>query len=148
MSSEFKRQIKAALAGPPVKALPPTPLFIKNPEPDSCRLCRFQLAKDFIGFQGHFEGRPVLPALAQVLMTQVSAELIGGREVFMESIAQAKFLSLVEPESSLLVYAQVPADMGAGEWRFHLRALKAGAENEAAFIRLRISPAEAVNHGL
>ena len=144
MSSELARQISAAALGPPAKAAAPTQAFIKTRA--EVWLRRYCFTEDFLAFQGHFEGRPVLPALAQVLTAKDCAEAALGRKVFIEAVDQGKFLSLIAPGGILSVYAQAPlADegapslSGAGQWRFHLCHARPGeAEKDASFLRLKI----------
>lgn len=145
MSSELVRQIRAAAVGPPAKALAPSTAFIKSRE--EVWLFRYSFTNDFLAFHGHFEGRPVLPALAQVLTAKDCAEAVLGRKVFIEALDQGKFLSLIVPGGILSVYAQAPSDenglppgSGAGQWRFHLRYSKPGeSEKDASFLRLKIA---------
>lgn len=139
MSSAFLDQISAAGLGPPQKDEPPSEAFIKGEGRGRVWLRRFRLEADFIGFQGHFEGRPVLPALAQVLLARESAEAVAGQALFIEAIAQAKFLSPAVPGDLISVHALPPADGWSGEWRFHLSAAKAdGRRSDASFLRLKL----------
>lgn len=139
MNSEIARQIQAAALGPPEEALPPSDIFIKNPAPGQVLVRRYRLDEKFIAFQGHFEGRPVLPALAQTLLARDCAAAVLGRDVFIEAIIQAKFISLVDPEGTISLYARRPENE-SDEWRFHLRHLPAsGQERDASFLRLKIS---------
>lgn len=135
MAGELVRQIKAAVLGGSTKAVPPSGLFLKSK--DNVRRLRFRLDENFIAFQGHFAGHPVLPALAQVLLARETASAISARALYIESIIQGKFLSLVEPGGFLSVYAQSPPAAGSGEWRFHLtHSIDVEAETDASFLRL------------
>jgi hypothetical protein len=98
------------------------------------------LKDDFLAFQGHFEGRPVLPALAQTLLAKdLARELNPGRD-FIKTIVSAKFLGLIEPPAVVTVYAQPPsAELGPGLWRFQLTAARAdGPSTLAAALRLEL----------
>lgn len=98
-------------------------------------LARYSLTVDFIAFRGHFDGLPVLPALAQVLAAKHAAQKKEGRSLKLKAITQAKFLSLVEPDTVLAVYFQAPENRDA-DWRFHLSACRDGRETDASFLRL------------
>ena len=133
MSGEMRRQIAAAALGPPEKTAPPSEAFLKVLE-----VWRrpYRLDENFVGFQGHFEGRPVLPALAQVFIAQDMVITLLKRPVTLEAVTQAKFLSPVTPGRLLSVYA---FSEKPGEWRLHLTSAAEGgaAEVDAAFMRLK-----------
>ena len=101
----------------------------------------YELNLDFPAFQGHFEGRPVLPALAQVLMAKDLAGRLWPELDRIAAIVSAKFLGLVEPPARVAVYAQPSAEgLGPGQWRFQLTAARAeGPAVEAAALRLELS---------
>lgn len=129
----MQRQIEAAALGSPEKAAPPSAAFLKAGE---VWRRRYRLGADFVGFQGHFEGRPVLPALAQVFIAQDMVRTLLKRPVRLAAVTQAKFLSPVPPGHCLSVYASNPEK--SGEWRLHLTSMAEGgpAEIDAAFLRL------------
>ena len=116
----INRQLRAAAVGLPEKCTPPPGTFLKTREKVWCR--KYQLAPDFIAFQGHFNGHPVLPALAQVLMAKDSVSAVLAQDVTIEAVEQGKFMSLVVPGNTVMVYARPPQGGGIGEWRFHLTA--------------------------
>lgn len=138
------KQIRAAALGPPERGRPPSDIFLKSPE---VWRRSYGLGQDFVGFQGHFEGHPVLPALAQVFIAQDLVQNLGSPSLVLEAVSQAKFLSLVRPGQRLSAYALAPEDGGPGEWRIQLTATEAGgqAETDAAFLRLKFKEA---GHGL
>ena len=140
MAGEMRRQIEAAALGPPEKAASLAD-FLKSPE---VWRRRYTLSEDFVGFQGHFEGHPVLPALAQVFAAQNLVQALNYGPVTLEAITQAKFLSLVRPGHLLSAYASIPED--GGEWRVHLTSAAEGQpEVDAAFLRLKFKEG---GHGL
>ena len=134
--------IRQAALGPPEKAEASEGGFLKPGLPVWRRL--YGLKEDFLAFQGHFEGRPILPALAQTLLAKdVAGELCPGLD-FIETIVSAKFLGLVEPPAVVAVYAQPPsAEPGPGQWRFQLTTAQSGGPaSPAAVMRLELR----VNH--
>ncbi len=64
---------------------------------------RFCFGEDFLGFDGHFPGYPILPAILQTLLGQLVAEqLYGGRLVF-QKLSRAKFTRELRPGEQILV---------------------------------------------
>jgi 3-hydroxyacyl-[acyl-carrier-protein] dehydratase len=63
----------------------------------------FCFDKDFIGFSGHFEGYPVVPAVTQLLAAQLLAEKLPQQEVVLEAVTHAKFLQQLQPEQTFTV---------------------------------------------
>ena len=63
----------------------------------------FCLDADFIGFAGHFEGYPVVPAVTQLLAAQLLAEELLKKEVVLEAVTHAKFLQQLQPEQTFTV---------------------------------------------
>ena len=57
----------------------------------------FCLGDDFIGFAGHFPGYPVVPAVAQMLATQVLLEEALDTPLELAEISHAKFLKQLQP---------------------------------------------------
>ncbi|MDR2934263.1 MAG: hypothetical protein LBV70_00045 [Candidatus Adiutrix sp.] len=125
-------------AGPETFAVP-AGNFLKSGLPVWLGL--YGLNLDFPAFQGHFEGRPVLPALAQTLLAKDLAGRLWPELDRTSAIVSAKFLGLVEPPAVVSVYAQPPAaGPGPGQWRFQLTAARAGGPaGEAAALRLELS---------
>ena len=52
---------------------------------------------DFVGFAGHFPEHPVLPAVAQILMAEMTISQATGTDMHTGSIRNAKFLRPVPP---------------------------------------------------
>lgn len=57
----------------------------------------FVFAEDFLGFDGHFPGYSILPAMVQVQTAQLLAEAAYGRRLTLGSISHAKFLLQLRP---------------------------------------------------
>ncbi len=60
-----------------------------------CFTCRFM--GDFVGFQGHFPGYPVLPAFIQILAAQVAVEDHTGSPLVLRQVKRAKFMKTIRP---------------------------------------------------
>ncbi|MDR3038432.1 MAG: hypothetical protein LBV21_03950 [Candidatus Adiutrix sp.] len=131
--------IQAAALGPPETTGPPGGNFLKPGRPVWRRL--YRLAEAFVAFQGHFPGRPVLPALAQTLLAKDMARALRPELDLIAAIVSAKFIRLVEPPAEVAVYAQPPAEgPGPGQWRFQLAAADpaGGPETGVALLRLEL----------
>jgi hypothetical protein len=145
MTSRLTEAIGQAVLGPPEPAGPetfalPAGKIFKSGLPVWRGL--YGLDMDFPAFKGHFEGRPVLPALAQTLLAKDLAVRLWPELDRVAAIVSAKFLGLVEPPALVAVYAQPPtADPGAGQWRFQLTTAD-GLNRpavEAAVLRLELT---------
>ena len=65
----------------------------------------FTLAGDFIGFEGHFPGHPIVPAMVQMLMARMLLEEIGAGER-PDTVQSAKFLAPIPPGTRVVVIAR------------------------------------------
>ena len=76
---------------------------------DGCCRAYFTLPPEFIGFSGHFPGRPILPAVAQVQMGCLVFKhaLSAGQPLYATPVADrvdsAKFMRPVAPGERILV---------------------------------------------
>ena len=59
--------------------------------------------KDFVGFDGHFPGHPVLPAFIQILVTQCALQQRSARTWSLQRVKRAKFMKIVEPNQPVTV---------------------------------------------
>ncbi len=140
MSRSFSSRLESLTLGGPQKTAPPSGAFIKG-ETELWRL-QFSLPPDLVFFQGHFEGAPLLPAMAQVILAKYAARRIVAGPLSIAAITQAKFLSPVAPHHLLSVYALGPVS-GSGDWRFHLtsRAGDKGDEIDASYLKMKMEAA-------
>ncbi len=63
----------------------------------------FEFLPQFLGFQGHFPNKAVLPAIVQIMMAQLTIEEKLGSEVKTSQVMQAKFTMPVEPNQKTRV---------------------------------------------
>lgn len=52
---------------------------------------------DFFGFQGHFPGNPILPAVIQIMMTRQAITEHMGQEFDVMKVTRAKYIKVVTP---------------------------------------------------
>jgi len=83
---------------------------------------RFRFADDFPGFDGHFPGYPVLPAIVQVLAAQSVVEGMLKRPLVMKGLERAKFLRPVLPGETLEVDCRVRRSGDRQVWDVRLSA--------------------------
>lgn len=72
-------------------------------------ISHFRLPVSFVGFEGHFPERPILPAIVQMLMGVVTVERIYGNSLEISAISNAKFVQPVSPDMDVAVSC-IPAD--------------------------------------
>ena len=80
----------------------------------------FAIPKSFTGFQGHFPGHPVLPAIAQPMLAQVAIEEHMGQGVRVLNVNRAKFLHVVVPDSVITVRCQERSGGSSGKFKCKL----------------------------
>ena len=72
----------------------------------------FLFSSDFCGFSGHFPGRPILPAIVQMMLAIATAESATQQTMTLEGIQNAKFLLPLKPDMEITVHCEPVA----GEW--------------------------------
>ena len=76
---------------------------------------------DFVGFAGHFPGHPVLPAVVQILMAEITISQATGTDRRTGCIRNAKFLRPVPP-GMCIVCLVTPHDDSGNLWDCRLYA--------------------------
>jgi 3-hydroxyacyl-[acyl-carrier-protein] dehydratase len=85
---------------------------------------RFRLDPGFPAFRGHFPGRPVLPAVVQVLLAQLLIERVTGAPARLVRIATGKFRRLATPGMTLEITCRPLDEPGSYDARI-------GSDNQA-----------------
>lgn len=62
----------------------------------------FRFAPGFPGFDGHFPGAPILPAVVQIQVVVSLASAAAGRQLRLAAVESAKFLSPVLPGETVV----------------------------------------------
>ena len=75
----------------------------------------FCFSSDFIGFQGHFPGSPVLPGVCLIQAVLVILQTSGDRKITLRQVVQAKFFSAVMCGEKCR-FECVEQDKGDGEY--------------------------------
>lgn len=58
---------------------------------------RYVFSADFLGFSGHFPGRPILPAVLQIMAANQLIEAATGQHLLSTAIERAKFVHPIMP---------------------------------------------------
>jgi 3-hydroxyacyl-[acyl-carrier-protein] dehydratase len=90
----------------------------------------FRFDPEFLGFQGHFPGYPLLPAFVQILAAVICIEEALGVDLDLAGLDNAKFQREVHPGSLIAVEWQ-PHDKGPLIYRVRL---KSATETVASFV--------------
>jgi 3-hydroxymyristoyl/3-hydroxydecanoyl-(acyl carrier protein) dehydratase len=61
----------------------------------------------FIGFDGHFPGNPILPAMIQLMLGEISAAEATGKPLKTTDVARAKFVMQVGPGDEITVTGKI-----------------------------------------
>ena len=68
---------------------------------------RYKFTPDFLGFQGHFEGHAVLPAVVQLMICQemVAKQISPG--IKLSNVSRAKFITVIEANDDIDVSCKI-----------------------------------------
>jgi 3-hydroxyacyl-[acyl-carrier-protein] dehydratase len=101
----------------------------------------FHFGEDFIGFQGHFPGHPILPAFVQLLMGECAVRMHSDRAWSLRRVERAKFLRPIQPNEPVTVcWQEQPRDDGL-RCSFTLRV----NVEKAAVFTLEFAPEEGIH---
>lgn len=67
----------------------------------------FQFAATFVGFQGHFPGNPILPAIFQLAAVRFLLERLLGQTIRPKLYNKIKFKGMIRPEDAVTITAVV-----------------------------------------
>jgi 3-hydroxyacyl-[acyl-carrier-protein] dehydratase len=100
--------------------------------------CRAQLTfpPDFVGFQGHFPGNPILPGVCLIEAVLGVLESAQGKPLRLKKIASAKFREPVKPGQAIVIECASAAD--AGGLKINAQVTSAGAR--VAELVLHVTP--------
>ncbi|WP_147821952.1 hypothetical protein [Salidesulfovibrio onnuriiensis] len=65
---------------------------------------QFSFGPDFIGFEGHFPGKPILPAMVQLMTGAVACGQAAEKRLVARKVGRAKFLKPVLPGDPVEVH--------------------------------------------
>jgi 3-hydroxymyristoyl/3-hydroxydecanoyl-(acyl carrier protein) dehydratase len=96
---------------------------------------RFMFPDGFLGFQGHFPGKKILPGVCQIQCALATVERAKQKTVVLREIALAKYFCAVSPEEEITCAC---GDIGdAGEFTFKAHITK--GSTKVADLKLRVA---------
>ena len=96
---------------------------------------RFLFSDGFIGFQGHFPGRPVLPGVCKIQAVMVIMQTWYKRKIKLKEIISAKFFSTVTCREELVFECREHAENNN---EFIVKALVTSGCKKIAEIKLKM----------
>lgn len=97
---------------------------------------RFVFPADYIGFRGHFPGRPILPAVCEIQAALAMLEAWKGRRVRLREIVLARFSAPVSCDEEVVCSCSVRMEDGDGAV---LKVRLAKDSESVARFRLRVT---------
>jgi len=120
----IKQETEACLSG----------LVVKSPTVSA----EFLFPAAFIGFQGHFPGKPILPGACQLQSVLTTIEKGAGKAVVLKEVDRAKFVTPIFPDEP--VTCTVEEVSAAGDATFKACISKGG--ERVMEMKLRVSLVE------
>lgn len=96
----------------------------------------FAFSPGFIGFQGHFPQKKVLPGVCQIQCALTLLEQGSGKAVVLKEVVLAKYFSPVFPDEEVTC---VISDMGDSSGEIVVKASISRASDKISEMKLRIS---------
>jgi 3-hydroxyacyl-[acyl-carrier-protein] dehydratase len=100
---------------------------------------RFAFPSEFIGFQGHFPGKKILPGVCQIQCALSTFEKGAGKAVVLKEVVLAKYFSPVFPDDEVTC---VINDLGDTAGEFIVKAVITKDKTKIAELKLRLSLAD------
>jgi 3-hydroxyacyl-[acyl-carrier-protein] dehydratase len=97
---------------------------------------RFAFPPEFIGFQGHFPGKKILPGVCQIQCALTTFEMGAGKTVVLKEVVLAKYFSPVFPGDEVTCVVTGPAESGGKE--VVVKALITKESVKVAELKLRL----------
>lgn len=96
----------------------------------------FTFPSGFIGFQGHFPQKKVLPGVCQIQCALTLLEQGSGKAVFLKEVVLAKYFSPVFPDEEVTC---VISDMGDARGEIVVKAAISRKSDKISEMKLRVS---------
>ena len=96
----------------------------------------FTFPADFLGFKGHFPGRPILPGVCEIQAVLLMLEESKKKNVLLKEIVQLKFFAPVACGEKISFKLEEKLELN-GE--FSVKAMVTGKDKKIAEIHLRVS---------
>ena len=86
--------------------------------PDGWR-ARFRVEPESGLFEGHFEGEPILPGVAHLVLVRHALRVMGGPSVVLARVPTARFRRPVRPGDVIDVMVTIPDAAGRASFEVH-----------------------------
>ena len=96
---------------------------------------RFRFPEEFIGFQGHFPGKKVLPGVCEIQCALSLVEQARQKSVELKEITLAKYFAPVSPGEEIFCVVSDVADSG----EFTCKAVITKGETKVAELKLKVA---------
>ncbi len=87
---------------------------------DGSLLQRYLFSPDFPGFSGHFPGRPILPAVVQIMAASLLVEAATGRNLSATAIERAKFVQTIVPGAVVEITCRRVTRVDVDTWEIRI----------------------------
>lgn len=96
---------------------------------------RYVFGQDFPGFAGHFPGRPILPAVLQIMAASLLVEAATGERLQPAAIERAKFVLPIVPGALVEIACRRLPGAVAGLWEIRIDADRQAAASFTLTLR-------------
>jgi len=103
--------------------------------PDKEIRARFTFPADFLGFQGHFPGKPVLPGVCKIQAVLCMLEKSSSKHPRLKEVCLAKFFAPATHDEELSFTVR---QVSEGNGEVNVKALISHKDKKIAEIRLRV----------
>ena len=83
---------------------------------------RYVFGPDFPGFAGHFPGRPILPAVLQIMAASLQAAEAAGQRLTPGAIERAKFVRTIAPGEIVEISCRRAPGTAPDRWEIRIDA--------------------------
>jgi 3-hydroxyacyl-[acyl-carrier-protein] dehydratase len=104
--------------------------------PDNTLSANFIFPVDFLGFKGHFPGKPILPGVCEIQAVLLMLEEFKKKNVLLREIVQIKFFSPVSCDERIAFKLEEKLELN-GE--VSVKAMVASEDKRIAEIHLRVN---------
>ena len=104
--------------------------------PDNTLTANFLFPADFLGFKGHFPGKPILPGVCEIQAALLMLEESKKKNILLKEIVQVKFFSPVSCGQKLTFKLEEKPELN-GE--VSIKGIMISEENKIAEINLRVN---------
>lgn len=95
---------------------------------------RFVFPEEFVGFQGHFPGKKVLPGVCEIQCALLTIEKAKQKTPDLKEVALAKYFAPVSPDEEITCAVNDVADSG----EFTCKAVITKGSTKVAELKLRV----------